>query len=68
MSAALQMAFPELDLSGLRIIDFGFGSTVLETGGGVIVRVARTQAAARGHAVEAVCLPGLAPVLPSPGA
>jgi aminoglycoside 2''-phosphotransferase len=58
------MAFPELDRSGLRIIATGFGSTVVQTGGGVIVRVGRTPAAARGHAVEAACLPGLAPMLP----
>jgi hypothetical protein len=58
------MAFPELDLSGLRVVDTGFGSTVMETGAGVIVRVGRTPAAARGHAVEAACLPGLARILP----
>jgi aminoglycoside 2''-phosphotransferase len=64
ISRALRVALPDLDLAGLRIVDTGFGSTVLETGEGVIVRVGRTTAAARGHAVEAACLPGLAPRLP----
>jgi aminoglycoside phosphotransferase (APT) family kinase protein len=62
----LQAAFPELDLSALRIVDVGFGSTVVETGQGIIVRVGRTRAAARGHEVEARCLPILAPTLPAP--
>lgn len=65
ISRALQVAFPDLPLSGLQIVDIGFGSTVVETSDGIIVRVARTAVAARGHAVEAAVLPGLAPMLPA---
>jgi aminoglycoside phosphotransferase (APT) family kinase protein len=48
------------------VVDVGFGSTVVESESGFIVRVARTAAAARGHAVEAAVLPALAPKLPMP--
>jgi hypothetical protein len=65
ISRALQEAFPDLPLCGLRIADIGFGSTVVETNDGIIGRVARTAAAARGHAVEAAVLPALAPMLPA---
>jgi aminoglycoside 2''-phosphotransferase len=49
----------------VRLVEAGFGSIVLETGDGLILRVARTAAAARGHAIEAVTLPQLAPSLPA---
>ncbi|MGN6791631.1 MAG: phosphotransferase family protein [Streptosporangiaceae bacterium] len=58
-------AFPDLHLHGLRIIDIGVGSIVLDTGRGIIIRVGRTAAAARGHAVEVAALPVLAPMLPN---
>jgi hypothetical protein len=61
ISQALQAAFPDLSLPGLRIIDIGFGSTVIETSHAIIIRIGRTTAAARGHAVEASVLPVLAP-------
>ena len=63
---ALRTAFPELRAGDLRVVDVGFGSTVVESGSGFIVRVARTRDAARGHAVEAAVLPALAPLLPLP--
>lgn len=66
LAQALGKAFPELRTDGLRVLDVGFGSTVVESGAGFIVRVARTGAAARGHAVEAAVLPALAPLLPVP--
>lgn len=64
ISQALQAALPDLYLPGLRIIDIGYGSTVIEADHGIIIRVGRTAAAARGHAVEAAVLPILAPILP----
>jgi aminoglycoside phosphotransferase (APT) family kinase protein len=64
ISRALRAAFPDLALSGLRLVGTGFGSTVVETGDGLIARIGRTTAAARGHAVEATVLPVLAPMLP----
>ena len=65
LSKSLRSAFPDLALSGLHLIDLGFGSMVVETGDGVILRIGRTQAAAKGHAVEAAVLPVLAPLLPA---
>jgi aminoglycoside 2''-phosphotransferase len=61
----LHTAFPDLHLSGLRLIDMGFGSIVVGTSDGIIVRVGRTAAAAQGHAVEVAALPVLAPMLPN---
>jgi hypothetical protein len=51
ISQALQAAFPDLSLPGLRIVEVGFGSTVIGTSHGIIIRIGRTAAAARGHAV-----------------
>ena len=64
LAQALGSACPGLNLSGVRLVDTGFGSIVLETGDGLILRVARTAAVARGHAIEAVTLPHLARSLP----
>jgi aminoglycoside 2''-phosphotransferase len=64
ISQALHTAFPDLRLSGLQLVDTGFGSIVVGTSDGVIIRVGRTAAAARGHAVELLALPVLAPMLP----
>ena len=66
LAQALEKAFPALRADELRVLDVGFGSTVVEASGGFIVRVARTGAAARGHAAEAAVLPALAPLLPVP--
>jgi hypothetical protein len=64
-TSALGKAFLELRAGWLRVVDAGFGSTVVESESGFIVRVART-AAARGHAVESAVLLALAPMLPVP--
>ena len=61
----MRTAFPDLRLSGLRIIDWGFGSIVVGTSDGIVVRVGRTAAAARGHAVEVAALPVLSPMVPN---
>jgi aminoglycoside 2''-phosphotransferase len=45
---------------GVRLLDFGFYSRVLETDGGWIVRVARTADAAERHERECRVLPALA--------
>jgi hypothetical protein len=60
----VRAAFPDLDTSGLRQLGTGFGSTVVETGEGIVLRIGRTAAAARGHAIEAAVLADLAPMLP----
>jgi aminoglycoside phosphotransferase (APT) family kinase protein len=60
----LQRAFPELDVAPLRLLDVGFGSTVVETADGVVLRVARHARAAKGHAREADLLPQLRGRLP----
>src|ERR1035437_8936222 len=65
ISRALQAAFPDLPLSGLQIVDIGFGSTVVETSDGIIVRVARTAVAPRGPGGGAAVRPGLAPIPPA---
>jgi aminoglycoside phosphotransferase (APT) family kinase protein len=54
-----------LTLSDVQLVGTGFGSIVLETGDGLILRIARTAAAARGHVIEAATLPHLAPRLPA---
>jgi aminoglycoside phosphotransferase (APT) family kinase protein len=64
LTRVLGSACPGLNLCGVRLVGTGFGSIVLETGDGLILRVARTAAAARGHAIEAATLPHLAPSLP----
>jgi aminoglycoside 2''-phosphotransferase len=59
LAEKLQSAFPGLDVSPLRLLDVGFGSTVVETADGVVLRVARHARAAKGHAREARLLPQL---------
>jgi aminoglycoside phosphotransferase (APT) family kinase protein len=66
LADALRAAFPALRPGELRVVNVGFGSTVVESANGFIVRAARTGAAARGHAVEAAVLPVLARLLPLP--
>jgi aminoglycoside 2''-phosphotransferase len=61
---ALEAACPDRSFAGARLVDVGFGSTVLETADGLIVRVGKTAEAARGHATEAASLPDLAARLP----
>jgi aminoglycoside 2''-phosphotransferase len=60
----LQRRFPELSISPLRLLDVGFGSTVVETADGIVFRVARHPRAAGGHARELQLLPQLAGRLP----
>jgi aminoglycoside 2''-phosphotransferase len=55
----LQRRFPELTIAPLRLLDVGFGSTVVETGDGIVFRVARHTSAAAGHARELRLLPEL---------
>jgi aminoglycoside 2''-phosphotransferase len=61
----LQRRFPELSISPLRLLDVGFGSTVVETADGIVFRVARHARAAAGHARELELLPQLAGRLPA---
>ena len=65
LAAALERALPELRVRPLRTLDVGFGSTVVETADGVVVRVARTARAAAGHERELALLPALAGRLPA---
>jgi aminoglycoside phosphotransferase (APT) family kinase protein len=51
-------------LAGLRIIETGWDSRVVDFRGKWIVRVARNEWAAKGYATEAKLLPRLAPALP----
>ena len=64
LAAALERALPDLRVRPLRVVDVGFGSTVVETAAGVLVRVARSPRAAAGHARELALLPQLAGRLP----
>jgi aminoglycoside phosphotransferase (APT) family kinase protein len=65
LGARLQRRFPELTVEPLRLLDVGFGSTVVETADGVIFRVARHARATAGHARELELLPQLAGRLPA---
>jgi aminoglycoside phosphotransferase (APT) family kinase protein len=65
LAAQLQQAFPDLKVSPLRLLDVGFGSTVVETADGVVLRIARHARAAKGHAREARLLPQLQGRLPA---
>jgi aminoglycoside 2''-phosphotransferase len=65
LGARLQRRFPELSIEPLRLLDVGFGSTVVETADGVIFRIARDTRAAAGHACELRLLPQLAGRLPA---
>lgn len=49
---ALAEAFPTLAVAPLEFVDMGFGSLVVETGDGVIFRIARHARTAAGHARE----------------
>jgi aminoglycoside 2''-phosphotransferase len=60
LGARLQRRFPELSVEPLRLLDVGFGSTVVETADGKIFRIARHARAAAGHARELDLLPQLA--------
>jgi len=64
LAAKLQVEFPELEVAPLRLLDIGFGSTVVETADGVVLRIARHARAAGGHAREALLLPQLQGRLP----
>jgi aminoglycoside 2''-phosphotransferase len=60
LGARLQRRFPDLEVEPLRLLDVGFGSTVVETADGIVFRVARHARAAAGHARELELLPQLA--------
>jgi aminoglycoside 2''-phosphotransferase len=60
LGARLQPRFRDLKVEPLRLLDVGFGSTVVETADGVVFRVARHARAAAGHARELDLLPQLA--------
>jgi aminoglycoside phosphotransferase (APT) family kinase protein len=65
LSARLAVAFP--DLGGpveCRMLASGFRSTVVETSAGIVLRIGKNEAAARGFAREARLLPALAGRLP----
>jgi aminoglycoside 2''-phosphotransferase len=64
LGARLQRRFPELEIEPLRLLDVGFGSTVVETADGIVFRVARHARAAAGHARELALLPQLGGRLP----
>jgi aminoglycoside 2''-phosphotransferase len=64
LAVALAAAFPDLRIEPLAVLDVGFGSTVVETADGVVLRVARHARAAGGHANEARLLPQLQGRLP----
>jgi aminoglycoside phosphotransferase (APT) family kinase protein len=65
LAALLQHCFPELEVAPLRVLDVGFGSTVVETAGGIVFRIARHARAAEGHAREWELLPQLVGRLPA---
>jgi macrolide phosphotransferase len=60
----LQRRLPEVRFEPLRLVDVGFGSTVVETGDGCIFRVARSARAAAGHERELRVLRQLSGRLP----
>jgi aminoglycoside 2''-phosphotransferase len=60
LGARLQRRLPELSVEPLRLLDVGFGSTVVATADGAILRIARHRRAAEGHARELELLPQLA--------
>jgi aminoglycoside phosphotransferase (APT) family kinase protein len=64
LAAALERALPDVRVRPLRVLDTGFGSTVVETADAVVVRIARGPRAAAGHARELALLPALAGRLP----
>jgi aminoglycoside phosphotransferase (APT) family kinase protein len=48
----LRAHFPDLRIDPVRLVDVGFGSTVVETGDRIIFRFARSKRAAAGHERE----------------
>jgi aminoglycoside phosphotransferase (APT) family kinase protein len=60
----LARVFPLLRISPVRELETGFGSVAVETGEGIVFRIARHAAAAAGHDAEARLLPALATRLP----
>jgi len=65
LAARLQTQFPVLEVAPLTLLAEGFGSTVVETADGVVLRIARHARAAKGHAREARLLPQLQGRLPA---
>ena len=64
LEGLLRARFPELRIEPLLVVDVGFGSTVVETGDGIIFRFARSERAAAGHEREARLLRQLVGRLP----
>jgi aminoglycoside phosphotransferase (APT) family kinase protein len=60
----LRARFPDVRIEPLRLLDVGFGSTVVETGDGIIFRVARSERAAAGQERELRLLRQLSGRLP----
>ena len=48
LAARLQTQFPVLEVAPLTLLAEGFGSTVVETADGVVLRIARHARAAKG--------------------
>jgi aminoglycoside 2''-phosphotransferase len=65
LGARLQRRFPDLAVEPLRLLDVGFGSTVVETADGIVFRIARHARGAAGHSRELDLLPQLAGRLPA---
>jgi aminoglycoside phosphotransferase (APT) family kinase protein len=65
IAARLAAEFPDLQIEPLGVLDVGFGSSVVETGEGIIFRVARHARATRGHRYELELLPQLRGRLPA---
>jgi aminoglycoside 2''-phosphotransferase len=60
LAADLRATFPRLRVAApLRVLGAGFRSLVVETGDGVVFRVAKNREAAQGHAREAALLPAM---------
>jgi aminoglycoside phosphotransferase (APT) family kinase protein len=65
LGSVLRGRFPELSVEPLRLLDVGFGSTVVETADGVVFRFARTARAAAAHGHEILLLRQLVGRLPA---
>ena len=67
IQAALRKTFPGLYFTGpLREIGSGFRSTALETGNGIVFRIAKSGAVGGGYAKEVQLLPVIRDKLPVP--
>jgi aminoglycoside phosphotransferase (APT) family kinase protein len=65
LAADLSATFPDLQVAmPLRVLGAGFHSLVVETGDGIVFRVAKNREATEGHAREAALLPALRTRLP----